>query len=51
VSAALSSGGSDNITVVIVEAQMLPQQLSSDAGGVAGTVPAFLEQTLPRVSG
>ena len=50
VAAALASGGSDNITVVIVEARMSSQEPSADRGNLRGVVPAFLEQTLPRVS-
>ncbi|HEX4443153.1 MAG TPA: protein phosphatase 2C domain-containing protein [Galbitalea sp.] len=47
VAAALASGGNDNVTAVVVEAQSIADEPLS-AGGSPSVMPAFLEETMPR---
>ncbi len=47
VAAALASGGSDNVTVVVVESVVTPSDENGDNDSEP-TLPAHLEETLPR---
>jgi serine/threonine protein phosphatase PrpC len=46
VAAALAAGGSDNVTVVVVEAELVREDGTPDHNAVA---PPRLEETLPRM--
>jgi serine/threonine protein phosphatase PrpC len=47
VAAALASGGNDNVTVVVVEAQSIAAE-SATGSDSPSTMPPFLEETMPR---
>ena len=47
VAAALAAGGADNVTVVVVESELV----DDDPAAVDGAIPQRLEATLPRVGG
>ena len=46
--AAIAAGGSDNVTVVIVDADLAPRAHIDDDTSERGGMPRFLEETRPR---
>lgn len=48
VNAAIAAGGSDNVTVVIVDADLAPRAHIDDDTSERGGMPRFLEETRPR---
>lgn len=48
VEAALAAGGKDNVTVVVVESELLGAKRAADADAVARGIPRDLEETRPR---
>jgi serine/threonine protein phosphatase PrpC len=47
VAAALAAGGADNVTVVVIESEVLEDDSAADVNGI----PQRLEETLPRIAG